>query len=186
MAQLLGFFKTDGSVSSSYQPAQAGGSSGSSLDFTLAKSKHLSWKAKLRNFLDGSESLTMDQACSHRDCDLGKWLYSSGLAEHGHLPSMQTLEKLHTEMHGNVQACIQHQNQNNSQGASQAYNTVAGLSDRIVGLLGEVENSISGGGSSAPTPTQARPVVAQQVSAPVQQSFSAGGDSGSDDEWEEF
>ncbi len=185
MSQLLGFFKAGGGgVSNSYQPSQ-GASSVGSLDFTLAKSKHLSWKAKLRNFLDGSEALTMDQACSHRDCDLGKWLYSSGLTEHGHLPAMQTLEKLHTEMHSNVQACIQHQNQNNSQGASQAYNTVAGLSDKIVGLLGEIETSISGGGSSASAPTQARPVVAQQASAPAPQSFSAG-DSGSDDEWEEF
>ncbi len=183
MSQLLGFFNTSSGGASSYQPSK---SSAGSLDFTLAKSKHLSWKAKLRNFLDGSEALTMDQAVSHRDCDLGKWLYSSGLAEHGHLPSMQTLEKLHTEMHGNVKDCINHKNHNDNQAASQNYNAVSSLSDKVVGLLNEIEASISGGGQ-----TRAAQVVAKPAPiAPVPQSQSlpsfSPGNSGSDSEWEEF
>ncbi len=189
MSQLLGFFNTKGGGSNSYQPSQ---SSTSSLDFTLAKSKHLAWKGKLRNFLDGSEALTMDQAVSHRDCDLGKWLYSSGLAEHGHLPAMQTLEKFHAEMHGNVKDCINHKNHNDSQAASQDYNAVSGLSDKIVGLLGEIESSISGGGQAMANPAAARPVpvATYTPAAPAPQSQSlpsfTSGDSGSGSEWEEF
>lgn len=188
MSQLLGFFSVGGGGGSSsvYQSSHATSSSSGTLDFTLAKSKHLSWKAKLRNFLDGSEALTLDQAVSHRDCDLGKWLYSSGLAEHGHLPAMQTLEKLHTEMHGNVHACINHQNQNDKQAASQDYSAVSGLSDKIVRLLGEIETSITGGAQAKAAQTVARP--ASSAPAPQSQSlpsFSAG-NSGSDSEWEEF
>jgi methyl-accepting chemotaxis protein len=189
MSQLLGFFNTKGGGSNSYQPSQ---SSTSSLDFTLAKSKHLAWKGKLRNFLDGSEALTMDQAVSHRDCDLGKWLYSSGLAEHGHLPAMQTLEKFHAEMHGNVKDCINHKNHNDSQAASQDYNAVSSLSDKIVGLLGEIESSISGGGQAMANPAAARPVpvATYTPAAPAPQSQSlpsfTSGDSGSGSEWEEF
>ncbi len=186
MSQLLGFFNTKVGGANGYQPSQ---SSSGSLDFTLAKSKHLAWKGKLRNFLDGKEALTMDQAVSHRDCDLGKWLYSSGLAEHGHLPAMQTLEKLHTEMHGNVKDCISHQNHNDKQAASQDYNAVAGLSDKIVGLLGEIESSISGGRQAGASQAVARPAsMASPASAPQSQSLPSfpAGNSGSDSEWEEF
>ncbi len=176
MSQLLSFFKSAGG-SANHQHSHASGS----LDFALAKSKHLSWKSRLRNFLDGSEALTLDQAVSHRDCDLGKWLYSSGLAEQGHLPAMKELEKLHTEMHGSVQLCISHKNQGNESAASQDYNTVSSLSDKIVGLLGDIEQSVSGGGASAPR-TIARPAPQQAVSQPSFSSSSAG----ADDEWEDF
>jgi len=33
---------------------------------------------KLRNFLDGGENLPTEKLASHRDCQLGKWLYSDG------------------------------------------------------------------------------------------------------------
>jgi CheY-specific phosphatase CheX len=107
------------------------------------------------------------------------------MAEHGHLPAMQTLEKLHTEMHGNVQACVNHQNQNNKQAASQDYNAVSSLSDKIVGLLGEIEGTISAGGQQRVAQTVARPIP---TAAPQSQSLSSfsSGDTGSDSEWEEF
>ncbi len=188
MAQLLSFFKigAGGAGTSVHQhthaSASASGSGSNSLDFALAKSKHLAWKGRLRGFLDGSEALTMDQAVSHRDCDLGKWLYSSGLAEHGHLPAMKELEKLHVDMHKNVQSCISHKDQHNDQAASQDYNTVSSLSDRIVKLLGEVEQSVSGNNGSASAQPIAAPAPQKSVSQP---SFSASS-SGADDEWEDF
>ncbi len=181
MSQLLSFFKVGGGGGNHNHQHSPVPSASNSLDFALAKSKHLSWKSRLRNFLDGSEALTLDQAVSHRDCDLGKWLYSSGLTEHGHLPAMKELEKLHTEMHGSVQACISHKNQANEQAASQDYNAVSSLSDKIVGLLGDIEQSVSGGGSSV-SQTIARPAPQQTVSQPSYSSGSAG----SADEWEDF
>ncbi len=181
MSQLLSFFTVSGGGSSHvHQHASTSGSG--SLDFSLAKSKHLAWKVRLRGCLDGSEALSLDQAVSHRDCDLGKWLYSSGLAEHSHLPAMKELEKLHTEMHGNVQSCITHKNQNNEQAATQDYNAVASLSDKIVGLLSEIEQSVSGNNASTPQPI-VKPAPQQVVSQP---SYTTTSSSGSDDEWEDF
>lgn len=42
------------------------------LDFETAKSAHLAWRARIRAFLDGRESLTRHEAVSHHDCILGK------------------------------------------------------------------------------------------------------------------
>ncbi len=179
MAGFLSFFEGGGSGSSGSIPSSTG-QAASSLDFSLAKSKHLSWKSKLRNFLEGSESLTMDQAVSHRDCDLGKWLYSTGMTSYGHLPAMQQIEPLHKQMHELVHQCISHRQNGNAAGAEQAYQQVAGLSDKIVSLLSEVEASISGK-TAVSSP---KPVV---KSAPTTRSApSVSVSSGGDDEWEEF
>ena len=176
MASFLSFFEGGAGSSGTGSTGQAA----SSLDFSLAKSKHLSWKAKLRNFLEGSESLSMDQAVSHRDCDLGKWLYSNGMTTYGHLAAMQQIEPLHKQMHELVHQCISQRQNGNAAGAEQAYQQVAGLSDKIVSLLSEVETSISGKMAvSSPKPVvKSAPVTRSAPSVPVS--------SGSDDEWEEF
>jgi len=182
MASFLGFFEggsisTAGSRGSTSGTGQAGGT----LDFSLAKSKHLGWKARLKNFLEGSESLTMDQAVSHRDCDLGKWLYSNGMSNYGHMPPMQKMESLHKEMHGLVHDCINNKQSGNTQAAEQNYQNVASLSEKIVNLLTEVEANISGKQQSSPTPAPT-PVARKAPTAPVAPIAS----SGNDDEWEEF
>ncbi len=179
MATFVGFFEGGGSNSGASSAASTRAqTANSSLDFSLAKSKHLGWKARLKNFLEGSESLTMDQAVSHRDCDLGKWLYSSGMSTYGHLPAMQQMESLHKEMHELVHSCINNKQGGNSQAAQNDYQNVATLSDKIVNLLTEVEASVTGKQqvSSAPAP---KPVARKPAATPV-------ASSGNDDEWEEF
>jgi methyl-accepting chemotaxis protein len=44
-------------------------------DFAFERIMHIAWKVSLRKFLDGKGSLTLEQAVSHKECDLGKWLY---------------------------------------------------------------------------------------------------------------
>ena len=53
------------------------GAGGSSIDFSAAKQKHLSWRTRLRKFLAGDEAMSAEQAMSHKDCDLGKWIYAT-------------------------------------------------------------------------------------------------------------
>ena len=178
MATFVGFFEGGGTTNSSASSASStrAQTANSSLDFSLAKSKHLGWKARLKNFLEGSESLSMDQAVSHRDCDLGKWLYSSGMSTYGHLPAMQQMESLHKEMHELVHSCISNKQGGNSQAAQNDYQNVASLSDKIVNLLTEVEANVSGKQQASPAP---KPVARKASAAPIVSS-------GNDEEWEEF
>ncbi len=183
MATFVSFFEGGGANTKTWSVSGGGASSqsGDSLDFALAKSKHLAWKAKLKNFLDGNESLTTDQAVSHTDCDLGKWLYSSGMANYGHIPPMQKMEVLHKEMHGVVLSCINNKHSGNTQDAEQDYQRVAVLSDQIVSLLTETEGSISG------KQTSQAPAV-KHTPAPVTRAASAAPTipTASEDDWEEF
>jgi len=76
------------------------------IDFTLAQSQHSTWKSRLRSFLDGKAVLTEQEATSHKDCSLGKWMYSEGLEKYKSVPEMRVLETKHTAMHSLVKSIV--------------------------------------------------------------------------------
>jgi chemotaxis protein histidine kinase CheA len=123
----------------------AGATSGAqSLDFELARSKHLLWKSKLRDFLDGKATLTTAQATSHKECALGKWLYSTGMEQFGHLPAMQRLETLHQQLHALIREIITAKTAGDAQRAEQELAQVEVLSTEIVSLLTDLERQAGG------------------------------------------
>ena len=74
----------------------------SKTDFTDIRLKHISWRVKLNDFLEGKPGMTEEQATSHEACDVGKWLYSKGMKKYGTMPEMQELEKIHVALHSTV------------------------------------------------------------------------------------
>jgi methyl-accepting chemotaxis protein len=115
------------------------------IDFSSARTKHLLWKTRLRAFLEGKESLTEAQAVSHRDCDLGKWLYSQGMRDYGHLPEMQQLEKIHAELHAVVKRVVRLKEADNIAEAEREFHKVEPISQKIIALLSVIEQRVKGG-----------------------------------------
>ncbi len=109
------------------------------LDLSAAKAAHLNWKTRLRAFLDGQESITEAEAVSHRHCKFGKWYYSEGLQQYGHLPAMREVEKPHEELHELIRVILDLKKNGRVQEAEEAYRQVAEISSRIVALLDEAE-----------------------------------------------
>ncbi len=185
LAELIAFFKTGGGGSASseggwdgverrsadrpWSNVQKGG--GSKLDFASARAKHRLWKTRLRAFLDGQESMSEAEAVSHHDCDLGKWLYSTGMRDFGHLPEMKELEKIHAEMHTTIKQVIRGHENGDDRRAEAAFAKVERYSDRIVELLEKLESLTSGSDRPAAPPAGGRPRL-QAV--------------GAEDHWEEF
>lgn len=134
MNQQMMFFKTD------IIKAKAE----STLDFKLAKSKHLSWKDRLRNFLDDKEELTAEQAVSHRHCDLGKWLYADGLRVYGEHQELIDMEKTHKEMHGHISAIIDAKEAGDLVTSEDLYKKVSSCSDQVVDNLTTIEKKVKG------------------------------------------
>lgn len=110
-----------------------------SLDLSSAKAAHLNWKTRLRDFLDGKEALSVEQAVSHKHCDFGKWYYSEGLRKFGHLEPIAEVEKPHEELHKLIKTIVELKNEGNIQEAEEAYKHVASLSEDIVGCLTQAE-----------------------------------------------
>jgi len=115
------------------------GSDYNALDLSKAKSAHLAWKARLRNFLDGKESLTQKEAVSHKHCVLGKWYYGEGLEKFGHIQEMLDVELPHAEMHALIKEIITAKESGDNLAAESIYNEVGPLSEQIVSLLGQIE-----------------------------------------------
>jgi methyl-accepting chemotaxis protein len=182
--ELVGFFTTDGSSNNAHSTERRSGSrpwksndkpaapsGGNGLDFSAARIKHLSWKTRLRSFLDGQESMSKDQAVSHHDCDLGKWLYSTGMESYGHMPEMKTLEKTHAELHGIIKDVVRLKHGGDDKGAEKKFAKIESISGKIVAMLNHIESVVkSGAGGSPSTP---------EATAPIQKT-------GTDDEWDEF
>ncbi len=116
-----------------------------SLDLSAAKAAHLNWKTRLRAFLDGKEALSMDEAVSHRHCKFGKWYYSEGLQNFGHIEAMRAVEKPHEELHEMIRTIIEYKERGQMDQAEQAYRYVSNISDEIVRLMDEAERQAVNG-----------------------------------------
>ena len=111
-------------------------------DFAVARVMHIGWKATLRDFLDGKESLTLEQAISHKDCDLGKWLQSEGLKKYGDMPEMQEFEKVHIELHEIIKKVLQYKKTGDVSSAEKEYGKMDKVSSKIFSLLITLEEKI--------------------------------------------
>jgi methyl-accepting chemotaxis protein len=105
------------------------------LDLTSAKSAHLNWKIRLRAFLDGKATLTEEEAVSHHHCAFGKWYYSEGLKNFGHIQELRDVEEPHAELHQTIKDIVKAMKAGDKVGAERLYVTVEGISKRIVALL---------------------------------------------------
>jgi methyl-accepting chemotaxis protein len=142
------------------------------LDFASAKSKHLTWKSRLRDFLDGKESLSESQAVSHRDCDLGKWLYSQGMKRYGKHAEMQELETIHAEMHSIIRDVVGYKHADKTGLAEQHFEAVGPMSETIIELLSRLEEitlkeAAQQTQEPAPIPVKSPPPIAQSTPEPA-------------------
>jgi methyl-accepting chemotaxis protein len=110
------------------------------LDLSSAKSAHLNWKARLRAFLDGRATLTEDEAVSHQQCSFGKWYYSEGLKQFGHIQELRDVEEPHAELHRTIKEIVQSMRTGDKANAEKLYAKVDGISKRIVALLDIAES----------------------------------------------
>jgi methyl-accepting chemotaxis protein len=109
------------------------------LDFQHWRIKHRAWRTKLKSFLEGEETLTREQATSHKDCGLGKWLYGGGLEQYRHISEMKALEKVHITLHDTVRNIITLKDAGKDAEAKTEYAKIAAISDEVIALLTKVE-----------------------------------------------
>jgi methyl-accepting chemotaxis protein len=113
------------------------------LDFMMAKLKHSSWKLKLRDFLDGKPGLTAAQATSHKDCDLGKWMYAEGLTKYKHVAEMKLLEKEHETLHRTIKSIMDLKAAGKAGEAEEVFKKIEPISKKIMDLLSIIELQVA-------------------------------------------
>ena len=97
------------------------------------------WKQRLTDFLNGKEIATILHL-SHEKCDLGKWIYSEGMAKYGEMQEMQDLEKIHKEMHLIAEKIIKMKQSRSVSNLEKEFATIEHLSQRLYPLLVIIED----------------------------------------------
>jgi hypothetical protein len=114
-------------------------------NYAVAKMAPRHSRRRLRGFLDGTEPVDLAQLKSHRDCKLGRWIYSEGMSRYGRLPEMCELEKKHKWMHGTARQVVSLRRSGDVYGAELEFEKVRALSDEVVGLLTRLEKQVTPG-----------------------------------------
>jgi methyl-accepting chemotaxis protein len=112
------------------------------IDFQTAKSKHALWGLKLSTFLGGNSDQAPLEIMSDHDCALGKWLYSEGLNQYGHLAEIKALQKEHKNLHEIGLHIVALKHQSRIAEAQQELEKIAPLSQSILKHLEHLETQI--------------------------------------------
>jgi len=114
----------------------------SSIDFSRARIVHKKWKANLRRFLSGEDSLTKEEAFYHESCELGKWIYSDGMMKYGRIPEMRKIEKTHARLHTRVRELVEMKSANNTFGVERDWEKIKRFSSEILELIAALEEKV--------------------------------------------
>ncbi|MFI5089321.1 MAG: methyl-accepting chemotaxis protein [Terriglobales bacterium] len=149
LQQLVGQFRlsADGAAGngcSRSRASQLDQAVSNSLDFGRVKMAHRSWRLKLRSFLDGRENIDPAKLASHRGCELGKWIYASGMAAFGHFQEMADLEKRHKDMHALVKQVVELKHAGKASEAEQEFSRVCEAGEEVIALITRVEARVIG------------------------------------------
>ena len=103
------------------------------LDLNAARMAHLRWEM-------GLEALTLGQGNredlkGHEDCDLGLWIYGTGLRRYGKHSSIWQLKGVHKQFHQAADETVEATNSGKQAEAAEAMQKVRRLSSEILYLL---------------------------------------------------
>jgi Chemoreceptor zinc-binding domain len=84
----------------------------SGLNLQQVLGAHTAWKARLQHVLDGTSDEAFEIEVVSQDCNcfLGKWIYSEGKKQFGHLPEFEAVRSAHADFHVSAgDVLLQHQ-----------------------------------------------------------------------------
>lgn len=110
-------------------------------NLSLIGVNHNIWCMKLNSFVNTNSDAP--PVLSHRDCELGKWLYSSGLSKYGHITDLKALEQNHQQLHSLAQKVVDLKSSGNINQARQELFVLQDYSDKVIDLLGKLKNKIN-------------------------------------------
>lgn len=111
----------------------------STINFAVVKLAHQTWRLKLRAYLDGTEEIDPGSLVSHRDCGLGRWIYSAEAAEFAHSRDFLELESKHKVMHQMVKQVVELKSIGRVREAERELARVREFADIVVALITKLE-----------------------------------------------
>jgi methyl-accepting chemotaxis protein len=117
------------------------GSNGT-VDFPLARLHHKNWLKRLGSYMEGHLHLTVDGVASHKECDLGKWLYGTALNRYASSAEIRELEQVHEAFHSGLKQVVRLNESGQQASAQRELLAVQRTSERIFRLLETAERQV--------------------------------------------
>jgi chemotaxis protein histidine kinase CheA len=113
------------------------------LDFTMVRNKHKEWMNTLQKVLDGRIAMTPQEAGSHHDCALGRWIDSIALQRYDAIRELRQLVEVHAQFHDTVRSALTLKASGQEKQARQELEVVGQLSGRILAFTRSVERKVA-------------------------------------------
>jgi PAS domain S-box-containing protein len=115
------------------------------VNFEQPKQDHLAWKVRVRKYIDGDEDMETSDFVTHFTCRMGKWFYSEGKQEFGHLEPIQQFELKHIKLHKLAKDIYEFRLAGDETLIEELYIDLVETSNQIVNLLTDAENILNQG-----------------------------------------
>jgi methyl-accepting chemotaxis protein len=113
------------------------------INFAIVKMTHQTWRLKLRAYLNGTEEVDPRTLVTHRDCGLGKWIYSGETVSFASLPDFIELERKHKLMHQLVKEVVDLKRVGRLKEAQEGFLRVKEEADSVLLLISKVEEQVT-------------------------------------------
>ncbi len=115
------------------------------------KQAHLKWVERVEKMVYEGVMIPRNELVSHKNCALGQWYYSVGMATLGHLQSFKDIEPLHARLHQIASLAVDAMEKGDKTTAESLLAEMRGISQQIVaGLDRLAEEARSASSTSLP------------------------------------
>ncbi|MEJ5252164.1 MAG: methyl-accepting chemotaxis protein [Armatimonadota bacterium] len=101
----------------------------------IFKKAHLKWVERLEGLVYRNINIPRQELVSHRECALGKWYYSFGMQNYGHIPEFRAIEPPHEKLHAIARQIVDCIDRGDRAQAERLLEQVRGVSKEIVAGL---------------------------------------------------
>jgi len=106
------------------------------LTFHLAKQKHLAWKFRFTDFLNGNSVMKTNHIISPAHCECGKWIASEKIMEvYGYIPEVQKLDAEHKKLHERAKSVIEAKEGGDEKVMVDEYRQLLHSSSKVITLI---------------------------------------------------
>ena len=114
-------------LESSYEGAQT-----DLFDFPSALLMHQGWISRVRNYLDGKQSLSASELTDYAECDLGRWLQSADAQVYSDSSEFAALTGSHKFLHEKMREIVEIRDKGDDEGAKEQFLGLKEVSHRVI------------------------------------------------------
>lgn len=122
--------------------AQFHDGSDATLELSQARAAHLTWKNRIRAYLNGEQELASQEVKDPHKCQFGGWYYGEAHARCAHLSSFRSLEQPHAELHTQLGRIIDLKKTGNVAEAHALLHQLDHLSDQVVSGIDKLQEEL--------------------------------------------